>query len=80
MGTFAFIILGAIAGWLANKFAGKNKLGLFGNIGVGIVGSFIGGFIMNALGKTGITGLNLHSILVATLGAFILIFAVRKIK
>ncbi|MEZ4864281.1 MAG: GlsB/YeaQ/YmgE family stress response membrane protein [Caldilineaceae bacterium] len=72
MGILAWIILGAIAGWLAGMITGRGG-GLLTNIVVGIVGALIGGFLMNTVGGAGVTGFNLYSILVAVLGAVVLL-------
>lgn len=50
------------------------------NIVVGIIGAVLGGWIMSAIGQTGITGFNLYSFLVALLGAVVLIFIVKAIR
>ena len=74
MGILSWILLGALAGWVASMIMGKNSsMGAFANIAVGIIGAFIGGFVMNLIGKTGVTGFNLTSFLVALLGAVILL-------
>ncbi len=75
MGICGWIILGGLAGWVASMIAGNNsRQGLIGNIIVGIVGSFIGGAVFNHFGGVGVTGLNLYSFGVATVGAVILLF------
>jgi len=79
MGILAWIILGGLAGWIASMIAGNNaKQGLLGNIIVGIIGAFIGGFIVNVLGGSGITGLNPWSLLVAVMGATLLLLILRR--
>ena len=66
MGIISWIIIGALAGWIASMITGNNrKMGAGKNILAGIAGAFIGGFIMNLIGGTGITGFNLWSLLVA---------------
>ncbi len=81
MGIISWLIVGALAGWLASILAGKNsRMGIGANIVTGIVGAFIGGFIMRLFGINGITGFNIWSILVATFGAFILLFIIGKTK
>lgn len=76
-----WIVLGAIAGWLASLIMGRNaQMGLLANIIVGIVGALIGGFIMNFFGQSGTTGFNLWSLLVATLGAILLLFLLGLIR
>ncbi|HUC96315.1 MAG TPA: GlsB/YeaQ/YmgE family stress response membrane protein [Candidatus Saccharimonadales bacterium] len=75
MGIISWIVLGGIAGWIASLIAGTNaRQGLLGNIAVGIVGGLLGGFILSLFGVNGITGFNLYSLLVALLGAIILLF------
>ena len=81
MGIISWIILGAIAGWLANLISGtKEKKGCFFNIILGVVGAVVGGLVVNLLGGHGVTGLNIWSIIVATLGALIVIFLVKNIR
>lgn len=75
MGFITFIIFGAFVGWIASIIMGRNaEQGAIGNIIVGIVGAFLGGWIMNAIGSQGVTGLNFWSFLVALGGAVILLF------
>jgi uncharacterized membrane protein YeaQ/YmgE (transglycosylase-associated protein family) len=79
MSILAWIVLGGIAGWLASIIAGNNaSQGLIGNIFIGIVGAFIGGFLVNLIGGKGITGFNLWSLLVAVGGATLLLLIFRK--
>lgn len=79
MGIISWIIVGLAAGWLASLIMKTNdEQGLFKDIIFGIIGAFVGGFIMNFLGYSGVTGLNLYSIGVATLGAIIIIFIGRR--
>lgn len=78
MGILLWILLGLIAGWLASFLMGTTD-GLLGDMLLGIVGALLGGFVMNALGAAGITGFNIYSMLVATLGAVLLIAARRAL-
>ncbi len=72
-----WIVLGALAGWIASMIMGRDaSMGAGANIVVGIVGAVIGGLLMNALGGPGVTGFNLYSILVAIAGAVVLLFLV----
>ena len=81
MGTVAWLVLGALSGWIANRLMGKSSSsGLIDNIIVGIIGSFIGGFVFNFFGAQTITGLNLHSIFVSVVGACILLWIINKIR
>jgi uncharacterized membrane protein YeaQ/YmgE (transglycosylase-associated protein family) len=78
MSILLFIIFGAIVGWVASIIMGNNaRQGIIGNIVVGIVGAFLGSWIMSAINGTGISGFNLSSFLVALLGAVILLFIVN---
>lgn len=78
MNILLWVVLGAIAGWIASLIM-KSSHGLVEDVVLGIVGAFIGGFILNALGQPGVTGLNLYSIVVAVIGAVVLIFAGRML-
>lgn len=81
MGILSWIVLGALAGWLASMITGRNdQMGCLTNIIVGIVGAFIGGFIMTQLGGSDITGFNLYSFLVATGGAIVLLLILGLIR
>lgn len=80
MGVITWIILGALAGWIASKIMNTNKsMGAIANIVVGIIGAMIGGFVMNFFGGVGATGLNIYSVLVAVLGSIILIAIVKAV-
>lgn len=79
MGILLWIIFGAIVGWVASLLMGTNE-GLLLNIVLGIVGAVIGGWLMSFLGQTGITGFNLYSMMVAVLGAVILIAIVKALR
>ncbi len=70
-----WIILGAIAGWLASIVTGRNsQMGCIANIIVGVVGGLVGGWLMtNVFGTTGLTGFNIWSLIVAFVGATILL-------
>ncbi len=77
----AWIILGAIAGWLASMVM-HSPMGLLADIIVGIVGAFIGGFILSLLPGVSAqaTGLNFTSLIVAFVGAVILLFLLRLVR
>jgi len=81
MGFIAWIVLGALSGWIASKIMDKDQqMGAIENIIVGIIGASIGGFIFNLIGASGVTGLNIWSIIVAVIGSCILLYIVNKIK
>ena len=73
MSILAWIVVGLIAGWLAERITGRNH-GLLTNLFVGIIGAFVGGFLFSSLlGFRYEEGFNLASILVATIGAVALL-------
>jgi len=79
MGLLSWIIVGGLAGWLSTKIiTPKKKKGCFTGIALGIAGAIVGGFLVSLLGGKGVTGFNLYSILVATLGAVVVIWIARK--
>ncbi len=77
-----WIIVGAIAGWLASLVMGTNRTqGLLEDIIIGIVGGVVGGFVLDALDIGGaVTGLNIGSIVVAFIGAVILLLILRAVR
>lgn len=76
MGLLAWIVVGAIAGFLASKITGSG-LGLLWMIGLGIVGGLLGGFVAASVLKIGsVDGINVESIVIATLGAIAVLFVV----
>jgi uncharacterized membrane protein YeaQ/YmgE (transglycosylase-associated protein family) len=73
MGFIAWIFVGLIAGFLASKVVNRTGEGFIRDILLGVVGALIGGWIFNALGEPGVTGVNIYSILVAFVGAVVLL-------
>lgn len=81
MGIISWIVLGALAGWLASIITGRNeRQGCIGNIAVGIVGAFVGGAVFRVLGGSGVTGFNPWSLLVSVVGAIILLIVLQAIN
>ncbi len=81
MNLLVFIIFGAIVGWIASMITHRNgEQGAIGNIVVGILGAFLGGFIMSTIGGTGVSGFNIRSFLVALMGAVILLFLYNAVR
>ena len=78
MGWLAWIIVGGIAGWLASTVM-HSRLGLVMDIIVGIVGAFIGGYLLSLVGQPGATGFTLWSIVVSFIGAVVLLGLVRML-
>lgn len=82
MGILSWIVVGLIAGWLAGELMRGSGFGLVGNIIVGIVGGLLGGFLATALFNVPdpLSGINLTSILVAFLGAVVLLAILRLVR
>ena len=78
-GIILWLIIGAVAGWLAGKIVEGAGFGLIVDIIVGIVGAFIGGWLAGVLGID-IGGGLIGSIIVAVVGAVVLLLALRLIK
>lgn len=80
MGILTWIIVGLIAGALAKLvMPGDDPGGIIVTILIGIVGAFIGGLVVGLLGGSGVTGFNIWSILVAVIGAIILLVIYRAV-
>ncbi len=78
MEIIAFLVLGGLAGWIASLIMGTDaSQGIFLNVIVGVIGAFVGGMLFNAFGSAGVTGFNIYSLVVATLGAVVLLWLVR---
>jgi uncharacterized membrane protein YeaQ/YmgE (transglycosylase-associated protein family) len=73
MSVLTWIVLGLIAGFIAAKIVNKQGAGFFLDIVLGIVGAVVGGFLFTALGETGVTGFNLYSLVVAVVGAIVVL-------
>jgi uncharacterized membrane protein YeaQ/YmgE (transglycosylase-associated protein family) len=78
-GILAWLIIGAVAGWLAGKLVSGGGFGLIVDIIVGIVGAFVGGWLAGILGISLGGGL-IASIVTATIGAALLLFVLRLFK
>lgn len=80
MNIILWIVLGAIAGWIASMIMKTNaQQGTFMDIVLGIVGAVVGGVIMNLLGADGVTGFNVYSLIVAVIGSVALIGVSRAL-
>jgi uncharacterized membrane protein YeaQ/YmgE (transglycosylase-associated protein family) len=80
MGFIAWIVVGAIAGFLANQVMGSRE-GLLMMVVLGIVGGLVGGFLATSVFKMGsVNGINIESIVIATLGAILVVFVVNALR
>jgi uncharacterized membrane protein YeaQ/YmgE (transglycosylase-associated protein family) len=75
MSIIAWLVLGLLAGWIGSMIVNRGRgEGLMLDIVLGVVGAFVGGFLFNMFGETGVSGLNLYSMLVAVAGAVVVLF------
>ncbi len=82
MGLLTWIVVGAIAGWLAGKVMKGSGFGLIGDIVIGVIGALVGGWLAGTFlnVSNAISGFNLNTIFVAFLGAVIVLFILRLLK
>ena len=81
MGIIAWVIFGALAGWLASKIMKTDaQQGALMNIVVGVIGAFVGGFVFSFFGGSDVTGFNIYSLFVAVVGAVILLAIVKAFR
>jgi uncharacterized membrane protein YeaQ/YmgE (transglycosylase-associated protein family) len=73
MSIIAWIILGLIAGFIGSKIVNRTGEGVLLDIVLGVVGAVVGGFLFNQFGAAGVSGLNLYSLLVAVIGAVVVL-------
>ena len=69
MGILSWLVVGLIAGFIGSKIVNRSGEGLVRDIILGVVGALVGGYVFQALGYAGVSGINLYSILVAVVGA-----------
>ena len=80
MGIISWIVLGAIAGFLANMVIGGTE-GVIGTIILGIIGAVVGGYVASAIFHKGdVTGVNIESIVISVLGAILVLFVWRALQ
>jgi uncharacterized membrane protein YeaQ/YmgE (transglycosylase-associated protein family) len=80
MSILAWVILGIVAGFIASKIVNKSGEGLIRDLLLGIVGAVVGGWIMERFGEAGVSGLNLYSLVVAVLGAVVVLVVFHVIR
>jgi uncharacterized membrane protein YeaQ/YmgE (transglycosylase-associated protein family) len=80
MSILAWIVLGIVAGFLGSKVVNKTGEGLVLDLVLGIVGAVVGGWIFSVFGQAGVTGFNLYSLLVAVVGAVVVLLAYHAMR
>jgi uncharacterized membrane protein YeaQ/YmgE (transglycosylase-associated protein family) len=80
MSFFAWIVLGLFAGLIGSKMVDKTCQGAFLEIFLGVVGAVVGWWLFNRFGAAGVTGLNLYSLLVAVIGAVVVLVVYHAIR
>jgi uncharacterized membrane protein YeaQ/YmgE (transglycosylase-associated protein family) len=80
MSILSWILLGLIAGFLGSKIVNRHGEGIFLDLVLGIVGAVAGGYLFSFFGADRVTGLNLYSVLVATLGAILVLVVYHGIR
>jgi len=78
MGFLYFLIIGAVAGWLAGQLTRGHGFGLLGDVVVGIIGAMVGGFLFGLIGLRSFSLIG--SLVTATVGAAVLLYVVRLLK
>jgi uncharacterized membrane protein YeaQ/YmgE (transglycosylase-associated protein family) len=79
MGIFSWIILGLIAGFIGSKIVDKEGQGFWLNIALGIIGALVGGFLFDLFGASGVTGLNIYSMIVAIVGSVVVLLIYNSV-
>ena len=80
MSILAWIVLGLIAGFIGSKIVNKQGEGMILDIILGVVGAVVGGWLFGLFGGSGVTGLNLYSLLVAVIGAIVVLVVFHAIR
>ena len=80
MSIIAWLVLGLIAGFIASRIVNKTGAGIILDIVLGIVGALVGGFLFSLFGTEGVTGFNLYSLLVAVIGAIVVLLIYHAIR
>jgi len=80
MSFLAWIVLGLLAGFIGSKLVNRRGEGLFLDIILGVVGAVVGGWLFNRFGAAGVTGLNLYSLLVAIVGAVVVLLVFHAVR
>lgn len=80
MSWVAWIILGLIAGFIGSKIVNKKGEGIVLDIVLGIIGAIVGGYLFSLFGGSGVTGLNIYSLIVAVVGAIVVLLIYHAVR
>jgi uncharacterized membrane protein YeaQ/YmgE (transglycosylase-associated protein family) len=80
MSIISWIILGLIAGFIGAKIVNREGQGFWLDIALGIIGAVVGGFLFDFFGATGVTGLNIYSMIVAIVGSVVVLLVDRTVE
>jgi uncharacterized membrane protein YeaQ/YmgE (transglycosylase-associated protein family) len=80
MSFLAWIILGLVAGFIGSKIINKSGDGFFLDIILGVVGAVVGGWVFHFFGAAGVTGLNIYSLVVAVVGAILVLVVYHALR
>ena len=79
MSIVSWIILGLIAGFVGAKIVNREGQGFWLDIALGIIGALVGGFIFSLFGASGVTGLNIYSMIVAIVGSIVVLLVYNAV-
>ena len=80
MPSLAWIVVGIIGGFIGSKFVNNNGQGLVGDLFLGVIGAVVGGWAFNQFGQSGVTGINLYSILVSAVGSIVVLIVYHALS
>jgi len=80
MPLLAWIVVGIIGGFIGSKFVNNRGEGLVGDLFLGVIGAVVGGWAFSQFGHSGVTGINLYSILVSTVGAIVVLIVYHALS
>jgi len=80
MGIIAWLVLGLIAGFIASKIVNHHGSGVIMDIILGMIGAIAGGFLFSFFGAAGVTGFNIYSMLVAVVGAVVVLWVFHMLR
>ncbi len=80
MSIIAWIVVGIIGGFIGSMVVNKRGQGMLGDLFLGVIGAVVAGWAFNALGHSGVTGINVYSILVSAAGAIVVLVAYHALR